>query len=94
MWTDLIVLSPPDLSQHLCLLQRCEDFSVEEFIPDLLVEAFDVTVLPETARLDEKSSDLEPREPVPNGFGHELRSVVRSGILRDAVLQHQPGQRS
>ena len=45
MWTDLIIRSPSDLSQCLCLLQRYEDFSVEEFIPDLPVEAFDVTVL-------------------------------------------------
>ena len=93
MRSGLIVLSPADLRQHFCLLQRCEDFSVEEFIPELPVEAFDVTILPGTARFYEKSSDLESREPVPNGFGNELRSVVLSDegwhpAQNEQVCQH------
>jgi len=43
MWSDLIVFPTPDLGQHLCLLQRRENLPVEEFIPELSVEAFDVT---------------------------------------------------
>ena len=74
-------------------MQRGEDFSVEEFIPELPVKALDVTVFPRTARLDEKSPDLEPCEPVPNGFGNELRSVVLSDegwhpAQNEQVCQH------
>ena len=94
MWSVLIVLSSPDFSQHFCFLQRCEDFSVEEFVSEFSVEALDVTVLPGAARLDEQSLDTQPREPLPDGFGHELGSVVRADVFRDTVSQHQPGQSS
>ena len=42
VWAKLIVVPTPDLRQHLCLLPRREDLSVEEFIPEFAVEALDV----------------------------------------------------
>ena len=62
MWSDLIVFPTPDLGQHLCLLQRREILPVEEFIPELSVEAFDVTVLPFVRRLLRFACE-QPRSP-------------------------------
>jgi len=92
VWSDLIIFPPPDLSQHLCLLQRRENLPVEEFVPEFPVEAFDVTVLPRTARFDEQRLDSQPREPLSDDFGDELGPVIQSDVFRDAVPQHQPGQ--
>ena len=69
MWSDLIVLSTPDFSQHFCLLQRREDFSVEEFIPELPIEALDITILPRAALRDQQRPDARLS---PSGLRRQL----------------------
>jgi hypothetical protein len=47
-----IVFPPPALYQDLGLLQGVENLPVEQLITQLSIEAFDVTVLPRTARFN------------------------------------------
>ena len=44
MWPDSVVVTAPLLDQHLGLLQRVEDLAIEQFIPELSVEALVVAV--------------------------------------------------
>lgn len=49
-----VVLVPPTLDQNLGILQCVEDLPVQEFIPQLTVEALEVSVLPWAVRRDEQ----------------------------------------
>lgn len=60
----VVAISPP-LDQHLGLLQRAEDFAVEQFVTQLPVEAFNVPVLRRAPRLDDQRLDADPAQPVP-----------------------------
>jgi hypothetical protein len=42
---DRIVVPPPALDQHLDLPQRMEDFSVQQLVPKLAIEALVVAIL-------------------------------------------------
>ena len=50
--TNGVVVPSPALDDHLCVLQRVKDFTVEQLVTELRVEAFTVAVLPWTASLD------------------------------------------
>ena len=50
---DLVVRLPPILDKHLRFSQRVEDLTVEQFVPELPVEALVVPVLPRAAGLNE-----------------------------------------
>ncbi len=52
MWPDGVVTVPPSFDQNFSLLERIEDFRVQELVPELAVEALVVAVLPGTAGLD------------------------------------------
>jgi hypothetical protein len=68
-----VVVLPPVLDQHLRLLQRVEDFSVQELVPELAVEALVAPVLPWTPRLY-SSITLNSRSAFPSC----LRSATKS----------------
>ena len=53
MWSFLVIVLPPLLNHDLDLLQAVKDFSIEQFVPELAVEALAVAVLSWTSRLDE-----------------------------------------
>jgi hypothetical protein len=61
--------------QHFGFQERTEDFAVEAFIPELVVEAFNVAVFPRAARFDIDGFDLLLLEPVLDGIRDELRSL-------------------
>lgn len=46
VWAFGIVVLTPLLDDNLCFLQRVEDFTVEQFVPEAGVEAFAVPVFP------------------------------------------------
>jgi hypothetical protein len=75
---------PPPLDQHLRLRQRVEDLAVQEFVPQLAVEARHVAVLPRAARLDVQRPNPRPPQPVPDRPGDELRPVVAAQVPRRA----------
>jgi hypothetical protein len=74
--SDGIVVSSPGLDEHLCFTQRREDLAVEQFVPELGVQALAVAVLPGTAGFDVERFDNDFAQPVANADGHELRPVV------------------
>jgi len=57
---DRIVFLPPALYQDLGLLQGVEDLAVEQFIPQLAIEALVVPVLPGTAWFNVERLDPNP----------------------------------
>src|SRR5271156_907952 len=79
-----VVFHPPPLRQNLCLLQRIEDFAVQELISQLSVETFTVPVLPRTPRLDVQRLGAHFPQPLPQLLGNELRPIVRTNVLRDS----------
>src|SRR4051794_6348339 len=81
VWTNGVVVPSPTLDDHLGLLQSVEDFTVEQFITELRVEAFTVTVLPRTAWLDVGSLGSNGCNPLADGLGDEL-GAGRSGCAQ------------
>ena len=51
MRSELVVVPPPLLDQHLGLPQRVEDFPIEQLVPELAVEALVVAVFPRAISL-------------------------------------------
>jgi hypothetical protein len=49
-----IVLNSPFFNQYFSLLKRIENFSVQELISHLAVEALDIAILTGTAGFDEQ----------------------------------------
>lgn len=77
---DRIVVAPPALDQKLCLLQRIEDFPVQQFVPQLAVEALVVAILPRAAGLDEQRRYAEPGKPATHDLSHELGPIVGADV--------------
>ncbi len=84
-----VVEASPLLDQYLRLPQRVEDFHVQALISELAVEALIVAVLPRATRRDEQGFDLKSAEPMTHGLGNKLGPVVRSYMLRWAMLQEE-----
>ena len=92
MGTDRIVVLSPSLDQHLRLLQSVEDFHVQKFVSEFAIEALVVAVLPGTAGFDVERFHADPPEPGSDGNGCKLRTIVRSNVIRWAVLDEQLSQ--
>ena len=54
MRTVCIVVAAPAFDEHLRLVQRIEEFAVQQLIPEFPVKGLDIPVLPRIARLDEQ----------------------------------------
>ena len=52
MWAGGVEVATPAFDHDLCLLQAVEDLTVERFVTQAGVEAFDEAVLPRAARGD------------------------------------------
>lgn len=89
----LVVELPPSLDQHLCLCAAAEPFAVGQFVTPLAVEALDETVLPWTARRDERRIDGGIAHPAHDLRVGEFGAVVRAHERRLAVVPHQARQR-
>ena len=77
-------MDAPQLDEHLCFSQREEDFSVQQFIAQLAVEAFAVAILPWTPRRDVNSLRTEPCQPLPELLG------TLSGPLSERMCSGMP----
>src|SRR5271170_2232545 len=91
MRTNPVVVFTPHLDQHLRFRQTVEDLAIQQFIPELPVEAFYVPVLPWAARFDEQGLYAHFRQPLPYYGSRKLRAVVAADVLRRASCCHQPG---
>lgn len=87
-----VVVISPSLDQHLRLLQRIEDFRVQEFVPELAVEALVVAVLPWASGFDVEHLHTDPSEPGPDSRGRELGAVIGPDMIRRAVFGKQRRQ--
>jgi len=83
-----VVVDPPLLDEHFGFQQGTEEFPVEAFVAQFVVEAFDVAVFPGRARPDIDCFDLVFLEPVADGIGDELRPVVAADVGGFAVARH------
>ena len=69
----------PIFKQHLDLLERVEDLAIQQFVPELTVEAFVVAVLPRASRFDKQSF-----APTRASQSRTLREVI-SGPLSERM---------
>jgi hypothetical protein len=74
----------PVFDDDLRLLERVEDFAVEQFVTELRVEAFAIAVFPWASRHDVGGFGTDCCDPLPECFGDELRAVVGTNVRRDA----------
>ena len=74
--------------RHLHLQQCVEHLPVQQFIPQLSVEALHVSVLPRRPGLDIQGAGSRSPAPFPDCPGHELRAVIRADLLRNFLGCH------
>src|SRR5690606_11343381 len=67
-----------------------EEVHVEALVAQRAVEAFDVGILPRTARRDVERLRAARFEPALQGLRDELRTIVAAQVLRRAVQHEQP----
>jgi hypothetical protein len=84
-----IVVVPPAFDESLGFPQIIEDFTGQQFVPELGVEALAVTILPGTFRRDAKRCDADITELFLQRDGDKLCSVVRVYMLRCTVPDEQ-----
>ncbi len=72
----LVVFSAPSFDQDLRFVERVEDLPIQELIPELADEGFDLAVLPRAARCDEERCHAEGLQPLSDHLGRELRTVI------------------
>ena len=79
--------------QDLHLLQRVENLSVQQLIPQLRVERFAVAVFPPTAGRDVERLGAGIGLPLPQVLRDELRAIVRTDVFGNALRDHHISQR-
>ena len=89
MGADRVVLPPPVLDNDLGLLQRKEQFPIQQLISELAVEALVVAVLPRAAGFDKERFYPNMCKPLPHGRGCKLGSVIGPDMIWNAVLDEQ-----
>lgn len=76
MWTHRVVVTSPVFDHDLGLLQCVEDFTIEQLIAQLAVEALAIAILPWTSRFDVSGLGSDGADPIPERLGNELGAVV------------------
>ena len=89
MRPDSVVLATPSFDEDFGLLQGVEDLAVEELVPQVGIEAFNVAVFPRAARGDVGGLGTRRRDPRLHRLGDEFRSVVRADMSRHATQDEQ-----
>jgi hypothetical protein len=92
MRAHLVVVLTPILDHDLCLIERVEDFAVEQFVSQLSVEALAVAVLPGASRFDVGGLGADRGDPVPNSLSDELGPIVGSDMNRNAAQDKKIAQ--
>ena len=76
MRPDRVILPAPGFDQNPGFLQRVEDFSVEEFVAQPGIEAFDIAVLPRASWRDIGGLGPNGGDPSLHCLSDELGPVV------------------
>jgi hypothetical protein len=77
MRPEAIVFPSPALDKDLRFRQRIQHLTIEQLIPELSDEGFDVAVFPRAPGLDEECGYAKVFEPVLDRIRREFRAVVR-----------------
>jgi len=89
---DRVEVMSPAFDDDLSLVQRVEDFAIEQFIAQACVEALDVAILPGATWCDVGGVCADRGDPLLHGLGHELWSVVGPDVARHATQDEEIGQ--
>ena len=87
-----IVALAPTFHDHPRLVQRVEEFAVEQFIPQFSVEGFDIAVLPRTPGFDKQRHDDKVLVLLSKHSGNKLWAVIGPDMCRAAPEQKQLSQ--
>ena len=87
-----VVMVSPAFDEHLSLLQRVEDLSIEQLVSEFPIEWLVVSVLPWASGRDEQGFDADPSQPCSDGMRRKLRAIVGSDVVRGFSLGEQIGE--
>src|SRR3546814_20090486 len=90
--TGAIIVFTPPTSDDAHLLQAVEDLAIAQFITQASVEAFDVAVLPGTARFDVTGGEAQPGEHSPHGIRDTFPAVLGPYLFGDSRSDEQTGK--
>jgi hypothetical protein len=82
----------PTFHDYPRLVQRIEEFAIEQFIPQFSAEGFDIAILPRTPWLDKQRRDGEPLVPPSRHPGNKLWAVIGPDMRRAVPKQKQLSQ--
>ena len=86
---DMVVAKPPALDERAGFGQTEKDLRIEAFVAEAVVKGLDIGVLPGAAGVDIDGADFCLGEPLLNGSGNELASVVAADILGRTVAHEE-----
>ena len=92
MGSDFIVVTSPSFDDHLRLEERVEYFSIKEQVAHLSVKRLAVTVLPRASGFDVECFDANIFEPLAKFSRDELRSIIRTYVFWNSVLDKKIGK--
>ena len=90
MRADRVVFDSPVFDNHAPVHGRQKEFSIETFVPQLIVETFDVSVLPRSSGLDVLRSHTSGFKPLLHTLCDEFGTVVAADKFRRAMLGEEP----
>src|SRR5438034_236915 len=93
MRTHLVVVLPPVFDHSLGLLQCVKDFTVEQFIAQLAIEAFAIAILPRASWLDVSGLGSDGSNPLSKSDGDKLRAVIGTNVCGNAARYEQIAER-
>jgi len=77
VWSLRVVVFPPFFNDNLCLSQTVEYLTIKQFISELGIKAFKVSILLRAARFDVRRLCTNSSNLVSHRLSDELRAVVR-----------------
>ena len=84
---------PPYFNHDLRLLQCVEDFTVQQFIAQLSIEAFAISILPRTSWFDVSGLGPHGSDPVSKSDSDELGAIVRTNVCGNTPRDEQIAER-
>jgi hypothetical protein len=87
-----VVVLAPALDDDLGFSQRVEDLAIEQFVAQASIEALDIAVFPEAARLDIGRLGPDGGDPFLHRLGDKLRPVIGPDVARHPAKDEEVGQ--
>ncbi len=89
MWSHRIIVPSPAFDEHLRLFECVENLPIEQLVPQLAIERFNVTILPRAARFNIQRSHVQLAQPFAHILRRELRTVIGPQVVRRTALSEQ-----